>query len=113
MKSAPLYKSWNTGATPSYLWNTCWKPLLQGLARLSSDCRRMVRPAALGYLTRALLIPELQEMDSTCWESFFADVVFPMLTKLLENFSPMDILGKEETRFRAIQLVSSMHYGSI
>ncbi|KAK0421394.1 hypothetical protein QR680_015210 [Steinernema hermaphroditum] len=106
MKAAPLYKSWNTGASPNDMWNNCWKPLLQGLARLTSDCRRQIRPAALSYLTRALLIPELEEMDSTCWESFFADVVFPMLTKLLENFSPMDILGKEETRFRAIQLVS-------
>ncbi|KTF80776.1 hypothetical protein cypCar_00022879 [Cyprinus carpio] len=42
------------------------------------------------------------------WESCFNKVLFPLLTKLLDNISPADVGGMEETRMRACTLLSKV-----
>ncbi|XP_069096639.1 Golgi-specific brefeldin A-resistance guanine nucleotide exchange factor 1 isoform X1 [Pleurodeles waltl] len=90
------------------LWSKCWCPLLQGIAWLCCDVRRQVRMQALTYLQRALLVHDLQTLDALEWESCFNKVLFPLLTKLLENISPADEGGMEETRMRASTLLSKV-----
>lgn len=42
-------------------------------------------------------------------EAFFcSQVLFPLLTKLLDNISPADVGGMEETRMRACTLLSKV-----
>lgn len=59
-------------------------------------------------LQRAFLIPEMQTMRGKQWEECFGEVLFPLLQKLLENLSPMDPIGMEETRVRVMQLISKI-----
>ncbi|XP_035670130.1 Golgi-specific brefeldin A-resistance guanine nucleotide exchange factor 1-like [Branchiostoma floridae] len=92
-------------AGTSSLWNKCWCPLLQGIARLCCDSRRQVRTSAITYLQRALLVHDLQTLSAVEWESCFNKVLFPLLTKLLENISPDDTVGMEETRMRVSALL--------
>uniref|UniRef100_A0A5F9CPX6 Golgi-specific brefeldin A-resistance guanine nucleotide exchange factor 1 n=1 Tax=Oryctolagus cuniculus TaxID=9986 RepID=A0A5F9CPX6_RABIT len=119
-RAASIYSSWaeeqrhlETGgrkieADSRTLWAHCWCPLLQGIACLCCDARRQVRMQALTYLQRALLVHDLQKLDALEWESCFNKVLFPLLTKLLENISPADIGGMEETRMRASTLLSKV-----
>ncbi|KAL1421274.1 hypothetical protein MTO96_023245 [Rhipicephalus appendiculatus] len=87
------------------LWNLCWCPLLQGIARLCCDTRRQIRTSALTYLQRALLVHDLQALSATEWEACFNKVLFPLLSKLMENVSPDDPVGMEETRMRGATLL--------
>uniref|UniRef100_A0A0N5A190 SEC7 domain-containing protein n=1 Tax=Parastrongyloides trichosuri TaxID=131310 RepID=A0A0N5A190_PARTI len=110
IKSHSFFQAWseadsNIDSSISHIWKSCWCPLLQVIARVCCDCRRQIRTQAINTLVRAFLIPELGRMSSAEWESCFGDVLFPLLTKLLENIFPMDPIGLEETRVRAIQLV--------
>ncbi|KAK1791614.1 hypothetical protein P4O66_013617 [Electrophorus voltai] len=101
-RAANIYSSWaeeqrhleaggrKIEADSQTLWSSCWCPLLQGMAWLCCDARRQVRMQALTYLQRALL------------------VLFPLLTKLLDNISPADVGGMEETRMRACTLLSKV-----
>ncbi|XP_065750361.1 Golgi-specific brefeldin A-resistance guanine nucleotide exchange factor 1 isoform X17 [Phocoena phocoena] len=119
-RAASIYSSWaeeqrhlDTGgrkieADSRTLWAHCWCPLLQGIACLCCDARRQVRMQALTYLQRALLVHDLQKLDALEWESCFNKVLFPLLTKLLENISPADVGGMEETRMRASTLLSKV-----
>ncbi|XP_056660734.1 Golgi-specific brefeldin A-resistance guanine nucleotide exchange factor 1 isoform X1 [Monodelphis domestica] len=119
-RAATIYNSWaeeqrhlETGgkkieADSRTLWAHCWCPLLQGIAWLCCDARRQVRMQALTYLQRALLVHDLQKLDALEWESCFNKVLFPLLTKLLENISPADVGGMEETRMRASTLLSKV-----
>nr|XP_009669649.1 PREDICTED: golgi-specific brefeldin A-resistance guanine nucleotide exchange factor 1 [Struthio camelus australis] len=119
-RAATIYSSWaeeqrhleSTGrkieADSRTLWSNCWCPLLQGIAWLCCDARRQVRMQALTYLQRALLVHDLQALDALEWESCFNKVLFPLLTKLLENISPADVGGMEETRMRASTLLSKV-----
>ncbi|KAM6330103.1 Golgi-specific brefeldin A-resistance guanine nucleotide exchange factor 1 isoform 1-T1 [Podargus strigoides] len=119
-RAATIYSSWaeeqrhleTTGrkieADSRTLWSNCWCPLLQGIAWLCCDARRPVRMQALTYLQRALLVHDLQALDALEWESCFNKVLFPLLTKLLENISPADVGGMEETRMRASTLLSKV-----
>nr|CAB3248501.1 golgi-specific brefeldin A-resistance guanine nucleotide exchange factor 1 [Phallusia mammillata] len=123
-RAASIYSSWaeeeknraqTTGvgvpsvtAEASNLWDKCWCPLLQGIARLCCDARRQVRTSALTYLQRALLVHDLQTLTGKEWESCFNKVLFPLLTKLLENISPADPDGMEETRMRGATLLSKV-----
>ncbi|KAL2769360.1 Golgi-specific brefeldin A-resistance guanine nucleotide exchange factor 1 isoform 7 [Daubentonia madagascariensis] len=119
-RAASIYSSWaeeqrhlETGgrrieADSRTLWAHCWCPLLQGIACLCCDARRQVRMQALTYLQRALLVHDLQKLDALEWESCFNKVLFPLLTKLLENISPADVGGMEETRMRASTLLSKV-----
>nr|CDP93601.1 BMA-GBF-1, isoform g [Brugia malayi] len=113
VKGAAIYRSWADGgdkidASLPALWNHCWRPLLQCIARLCCDCRRQVRTQALNFLVRAFLIPEMQVMKGKQWEECFGEILFPLLQKLLENLSPMDPIGMEETRVRVMQLISKI-----
>ncbi|XP_060625194.2 Golgi-specific brefeldin A-resistance guanine nucleotide exchange factor 1 isoform X1 [Anolis sagrei] len=119
-RAASIYNSWaeeqhhleaagkKIEADSRTLWANCWCPLLQGIACLCCDARRQVRMQALTYLQRALLVHDLQALDALEWESCFNKVLFPLLTKLLENISPADIGGMEETRMRASTLLSKV-----
>ncbi|VDK28877.1 unnamed protein product [Anisakis simplex] len=79
--------------------------MVQCMARLCCDCRRQVRTQALNYLVRSFLIADMQAMSALDWENCFGDVLFPLAHKLLDNLSPMDPIGMEETRVRAMQLI--------
>ncbi|XP_053306901.1 Golgi-specific brefeldin A-resistance guanine nucleotide exchange factor 1 isoform X2 [Spea bombifrons] len=119
-RAASIYSSWaeeqhhlesageKITADSRTLWSSCWCPLLQGIAWLCCDARRQVRMQALTYLQRALLVHDLQTLDALEWESCFNKVLFPLLTKLLENISPADVGGMEETRMRASTLLSKV-----
>ncbi|KAM4600045.1 Golgi-specific brefeldin A-resistance guanine nucleotide exchange factor 1 isoform 1-T1 [Fundulus diaphanus] len=119
-RAASIYNSWaeeqhhlepsgkKIEADSQTLWTSCWCPLLQGIAWLCCDARRQVRMQALTYLQRALLVHDLQALDAAEWESCFNKVLFPLLTKLLENISPADVGGMEETRMRACTLLSKV-----
>ncbi|XP_074855930.1 Golgi-specific brefeldin A-resistance guanine nucleotide exchange factor 1 isoform X11 [Carettochelys insculpta] len=119
-RAATIYSSWaeeqchleaagkRIEADSQTLWSSCWCPLLQGIAWLCCDARRQVRMQALTYLQRALLVHDLQALDALEWESCFNKVLFPLLTKLLENVSPADVGGMEETRMRASTLLSKV-----
>ncbi|XP_034407334.1 Golgi-specific brefeldin A-resistance guanine nucleotide exchange factor 1 isoform X2 [Cyclopterus lumpus] len=119
-RAASIYSSWaeeqrhleaagrKIEADSQTLWTSCWCPLLQGIAWLCCDARRQVRMQALTYLQRALLVHDLQTLDATEWESCFNKVLFPLLTKLLDNISPADVSGMEETRMRACTLLSKV-----
>lgn len=50
----------------------------------------------------------MQTMGASDWENCFGEVLFPLVQKLLENLSPMDPIGMEETRVRAMQLISKI-----
>ena len=92
------------------LWSRGWCPLLQGIARLCCDSRRQVRTTAITYLQRSLLVPDLQSLSATEWESCFNTVLFPLLSKLLEHQEPTvsDHASWEETRMRAATLLSKV-----
>uniref|UniRef100_H3CF70 Golgi brefeldin A resistant guanine nucleotide exchange factor 1 n=1 Tax=Tetraodon nigroviridis TaxID=99883 RepID=H3CF70_TETNG len=119
-RAASIYSSWaeeqrhleaagrRIEADSQTLWTSCWCPLLQGIAWLCCDARRQVRMQALTYLQRALLVHDLQTLDAAEWESCFNKVLFPLLTKLLDNISPADVGGMEETRMRACTLLSKV-----
>ncbi|XP_075790650.1 Golgi-specific brefeldin A-resistance guanine nucleotide exchange factor 1 isoform X3 [Pelodiscus sinensis] len=119
-RAAAIYSSWaeeqrhleaagkKIEADSQTLWSNCWCPLLQGMAWLCCDARRQVRMQALTYLQRALLVHDLQALDALEWESCFNKVLFPLLTKLLENVSPADVGGMEETRMRASTLLAKV-----
>ncbi|XP_041424775.1 Golgi-specific brefeldin A-resistance guanine nucleotide exchange factor 1 isoform X3 [Xenopus laevis] len=119
-RAATIYSSWaeeqrhletateKITADAKTLWSNCWCPLLQGIAWLCCDARRQVRMQALTYLQRALLVHDLQALDALEWESCFNKVLFPLLTKLLENISPADVGGMEETRMRGSTLLSKV-----
>ncbi|KAF3708606.1 Golgi-specific brefeldin A-resistance guanine nucleotide exchange factor 1 [Channa argus] len=119
-RAASIYSSWaeeqrhleaagrKIEADSQTLWTRCWCPLLQGIAWLCCDARRQVRMQALTYLQRALLVHDLQTLDATEWESCFNKVLFPLLTKLLDNISPADVGGMEETRMRGCTLLSKV-----
>ncbi|XP_060943117.1 Golgi-specific brefeldin A-resistance guanine nucleotide exchange factor 1 isoform X3 [Limanda limanda] len=119
-RAASIYSSWaeeqrhlqaagrKIEADSQTLWTSCWCPLLQGIAWLCCDARRQVRMQALTYLQRALLVHDLQTLDATEWESGFNKVLFPLLTKLLDNISPADVGGMEETRMRGCTLLSKV-----
>ncbi|XP_046405240.1 Golgi-specific brefeldin A-resistance guanine nucleotide exchange factor 1 isoform X2 [Ischnura elegans] len=90
------------------LWSTGWCPLLQGMARLCCDSRRQVRMSAITYLQRGLLFHDLQTLTPHEWESCFNQVLFPLLTKLLEPVPQQAPAGIEETRMRAATVLSKV-----
>ncbi|KAE9551303.1 hypothetical protein FO519_005483 [Halicephalobus sp. NKZ332] len=113
LKVYPIYSQWTiadtqVSASLPILWDKCWRPLLQGVARLCCDSRRQIRTQALTNLSRGMLLEEFGDLKSQQWENCFADVLFPLLLKLLDNLSPTDPQGVEETRVRAIQSVSKV-----
>ncbi|CAI5445758.1 unnamed protein product [Caenorhabditis angaria] len=109
-KAPAIFAQW-AQENPSYssvafVWSEIWRPLLQAMARLSCDCRRNVRASALTNLQRAFLPANMANLGAAEWESCFGEVLFPLLTKLLEPFSQMDPIGMEDSRVRTIQIVA-------
>ncbi|KAL3083734.1 hypothetical protein niasHS_008431 [Heterodera schachtii] len=62
-------------------------------------------------------VPALSElMQPADWEDCFAEVLFPLLSKLLASsppISPMDPIGMEEARIRAIQFICKILLGNL
>lgn len=123
-RAAQIYQWWaSEGVDPSEeerpnvvqnpsLWRRGWCPLLQGIARLCCDSRKLVRTAAISCLQRSLLVHDLQSLTAGEWESCFNTVLFPLLAKLLEPHRPEAFSRNqsswEETRTRAATLLSKV-----
>nr|CAD2196009.1 unnamed protein product [Meloidogyne enterolobii] len=116
-RAANIYKDWSetnenikideAATKTTELWSKYWRPLMQAIARMACDCRRLIRKQALEALGTAFRVPALGElMIPADWEDCFAEVLFPLLSRLLTGppISPMDPIGMEEARIRAIQL---------
>ncbi|KAL3082811.1 hypothetical protein niasHS_010613 [Heterodera schachtii] len=134
--AATIHKEWSTAAESvnptassvadvqplctvflTELWTVYWRPLLQAMARLSCDCRRRIRAQSLDALGNSFRVPALSElMQPADWEDCFAEVLFPLLSKLLASsppISPMDPIGMEEARIRAIQFICKILLGNL
>ncbi|XP_063243123.1 Golgi-specific brefeldin A-resistance guanine nucleotide exchange factor 1 isoform X2 [Bacillus rossius redtenbacheri] len=110
-RTAHIFSWWQeemAGTEPVSLWEHGWCPLLQGIARLCCDARNEVRVSALMYLQRALLVHDLQMLTADEWEACFSQVLFPLLSQLLEPACGQDPAGMEETRIRAATLLSKV-----
>jgi len=95
--------------TFDYLWTYIWCPLLQGIALLCCDIRKKVRLNAYTYLERQLLNPELKSLTAQQWENCFNKVLFPLLSKLLEQVNQTDLNDMDETRERVTSLLSKVY----
>ncbi|ODN01253.1 Golgi-specific brefeldin A-resistance guanine nucleotide exchange factor 1 [Orchesella cincta] len=107
-RASQIFQWWqkeNQTTTTESLWTLGWKPLLQTIGLLCCDTRKQVRTTALTYLQRALLVHDLQQLAPSEWCSCFNEVLFPLMTRLLEPINPMDPQGMEETRMRAATLL--------
>ncbi|KAF7635614.1 hypothetical protein Mgra_00005003 [Meloidogyne graminicola] len=107
LRAANIYQDWSDTneniksnietKTTTELWLKYWKPLIQAIARMC--------------------LPVLNElMLPSDWEDCFAEVLFPLLSRLLIGsppISPMDPIGMEEARIRAIQLTCKILLGNL
>ncbi|CAG0893774.1 unnamed protein product [Cyprideis torosa] len=108
-RAAHIYLSWaQEGDVVSMdsLWPQCWRPLLQGIARMCCDPRKQVRTSAVTYLQRALLVHDLQSLSPAEWEDCFNRVLFPLLLRTLDW--KLDSPDAEETRVRLATLLSKV-----
>ncbi|KAL5106913.1 hypothetical protein TcWFU_006121 [Taenia crassiceps] len=87
-EAEPTRDMMNTSA--DCLWPSCWRALLQAIARLCVDARRDVRADALAFLQRALLSPILHLLTGPQWLDCFLQVLFPLLTNFLESVTFSD-----------------------
>lgn len=69
----------------STLWSQGWCPLLQGIARISTDHRRQIRTSAITCLQRSLLMHDLQTLSGPEWAGCFRQVLFPLMNFLLNE----------------------------
>ncbi|XP_014484038.1 PREDICTED: Golgi-specific brefeldin A-resistance guanine nucleotide exchange factor 1 [Dinoponera quadriceps] len=90
------------------LWPQAWRPLLQGIARLCCDARRLVRTAAITCLQSTLLAHDLAQLSAIEWSQCLEEVLFPLLAQLLDPIASNDPIGVEETRVRAAMLLSKV-----
>lgn len=88
-RTAQIFRWWaeEGGAVPqcTALWSQGWCPLLQGIARISTDHRRQVRTSAVACLHRALLMHDLQTLTGPEWAGCFRQVLFPLMSFLLNE----------------------------
>ncbi|GMR39829.1 hypothetical protein PMAYCL1PPCAC_10024, partial [Pristionchus mayeri] len=112
-RTPAMYREWaesghsdaSASSIPS-LWRRVWCPLLRAISRSCADCRKNVRDRAADLLDRTFLLTELNEgLGAAEWENCFEQVLFPLLSQLLTNFSPMDPFGVEQTRTRVLKTV--------
>jgi len=91
-------------------WKFYWLPIFQSLIRLCRDPRNDVRTHAMTLMQRTLLSPQIQALPPESLRTCFEEVMFPLLTDLLKPFpnatSDNMLLTVEETRVRAITLLS-------
>uniref|UniRef100_A0A8R1E4Q5 GBF1-like tetratricopeptide repeats domain-containing protein n=1 Tax=Caenorhabditis japonica TaxID=281687 RepID=A0A8R1E4Q5_CAEJA len=111
-QTPPIFAKWAQGGAPvdltsvSFVWTDIWRPLLQAMGRLSCDRRQGVRAAALTHLQRAFLPANMATLGAAEWQSCFGEVLFPLLTKLLEPVPNTDSSLMEDTRVRTLQIVA-------
>lgn len=113
-RTAQIFHWWaaEMGSSPhcSDLWSRGWCPILQGIARLATDQRRLVRTNAITCLQRALLVHDLQTLTGPEWESCFRQVLFPLLYELLAEIpnQQIDAALLEESRMRTATIMSKV-----
>ena len=93
------------------VWESYWRKMLQIMTKLCKEKRPLIRNQAITFLQKALLSSELSYYDSFKWSNCFEEVLFPFLLELAEMSSPscgIDHSGLEQTRFRALSLVSKV-----
>lgn len=86
-RTAQIFRWWaeESGSLPqcSALWALGWCPILQGIARLATDQRKIVRTSAITCLQRALLVHDLQTLSGPEWESCFKQVEYASAKKMI------------------------------
>ncbi|KXS16367.1 Sec7-domain-containing protein [Gonapodya prolifera JEL478] len=93
-------------------WFEFWLPILSGLSQSCYHPSREIRQHGLTYLQRLLLSAELGygEHSIDCFEN----VIFPLLDELLKlEVFRMDPAGMDETRMRAVGLLSKVFLQSL
>ncbi|XP_024884450.1 Golgi-specific brefeldin A-resistance guanine nucleotide exchange factor 1 isoform X2 [Temnothorax curvispinosus] len=90
------------------LWPQAWRPLLQSIARLCCDARRLVRTSAIAYLQSTLMAQDLAQLSAIEWSQCLEEVLFPLLAQLLGPIASNDPIGVEETRVRVAMLLSKV-----
>ncbi|ORY06583.1 Sec7-domain-containing protein [Basidiobolus meristosporus CBS 931.73] len=89
-------------------WPTYCLPILDGLSQQCCHPCREIRLQSLAYLQRALVLPELSPGNITACIKCFDEVIFPLLSRLLEpEVYALDPHNMDETRLRAAGLLST------
>ncbi|CAO1373131.1 unnamed protein product [Diamesa tonsa] len=114
-RTAQIFRWWaeEGGTIPqcTALWSQGWCPLLQGIARISTDHRRQVRTSAITCLQRALLMHDLQTLSGPEWAGCFRQVLFPLMTFLLNETPAVngtEAFLIEESRIRIATIMSKV-----
>jgi golgi-specific brefeldin A-resistance guanine nucleotide exchange factor 1 len=118
-RTAQIFRWWaeEGGSVPqcTALWSQGWCPLLQGIARISTDHRRQVRTSAVTCLQRALLMHDLQTLTGPEWAGCFRQVLFPLMTFLLNetaenNGTDPGLIEESRTRISTIMSKVFLHH---
>lgn len=118
-RTAQIFRWWaeEGGSIPqcTALWSQGWCPLLQGIARISTDHRRQVRTSAITCLQRALLMHDLQTLSGPEWAGCFRQVLFPLMTFLLHespenNGTEPGLIEESRTRISTIMSKVFLHH---
>lgn len=118
-RTAQIFRWWaeEGGSIPqcTALWSQGWCPLLQGIARISTDHRRQVRTSAITCLQRALLMHDLQTLTGPEWAGCFRQVLFPLMTFLLHespenNGTEPGLIEESRTRISTIMSKVFLHH---
>lgn len=118
-RTAQIFRWWaeEGGNVPqcTALWSQGWCPLLQGIARISTDHRRQVRTSAITCLQRALLMHDLQTLAGPEWAGCFRQVLFPLMTFLLNetnesNGTEPGLIEESRTRISTIMSKVFLHH---
>lgn len=118
-RTAQIFRWWaeEGGSIPqcTALWSQGWCPLLQGIARISTDHRRQVRTSAVTCLQRALLMHDLQTLTGPEWAGCFRQVLFPLMTFLLNesyenNGTEPGLIEESRTRISTIMSKVFLHH---
>ena len=97
--------------TDNLHWNHFWKRVFLVMTKLCKDKRPLVRNQAITLLQKVLLSDHLSHFTPPMWDFCFTQVLFPFLNELIElstQNSGIDSSGLEQTRFRALNLVSKV-----
>ena len=118
-RTAQIFRWWaeEGGSVPqcTALWSQGWCPLLQGIARISTDHRRQVRTSAITCLQRALLMHDLQQLTGPEWAGCFREVLFPLMSFLLNetiesNGTEPGLIEESRTRISTIMSKVFLHH---
>lgn len=97
-------------ASGPYLWSSCWLPITLAISDLCLDARRPIRQAALTFVQRSLLLPDMEDsLSSANWLQVFELVLFPLLSELsLPARAGVDLGVIDETRMRACNMLTKV-----